>query len=74
MAICSDNLIMILTQDPMAIQIMQEKEFKAVARVLQRQDRYHKVNQVEIVSLRCLLIEAETQMEPLLIIMLSKIN
>ena len=53
---------------------MQEKEFKAVARVLQRQDRYHKVNQVEIVSLRCLLIEAETQMEPLLIIMLSKIN
>jgi len=67
---------MILTQDPMEIHLMQEKECKAVARVLQRQDSYHKVlvaKEEIIVSLRCLKIK-KILVEPLLINMQKEIN
>lgn len=67
---------MILTPNPMEIHLMQEKACKAVARVLQRQDSYHKVlvaKEEIIVSLRCLKIK-KILVEPLLIKMLKEIN
>ena len=68
---------MILTPDPMEIHLMQEKACKAVARVLQRQDSYHKLlvkKEEIIVSLRCLKMINEILVEPLLINMQKEIN
>lgn len=59
----------------MEIRLMQEKECKAVVRVLQRPDSYHlMVGQETIVSLRWVLQIEEIQVGPLLIKWLKEIN